>query len=184
MAKRSRSKSSSPEPLSDIPEEERVNDQVNDELDGEEPEAVGRAGEDSETEDQAGEEDNDEAATDEEEENEEEDDDGANETAKPEKATLKEMQRLKKGKTQEVLEAQNAAIDADDMVESIGSSSFSGDLNDNFESEDQGNGENNAGEPSIGRKKAKKLLNQEFNQFLISMKAQNEQIKKNAPTNS
>nr|GMD70140.1 ISWI chromatin-remodeling complex ATPase CHR11 [Ipomoea batatas] len=175
MAKRSRSKSSSSELLSDIPEEERVNDQVNDE----EPEAVSRAGEDSETEDQDGEEDNDE----EENELQEEDDAGANETAKPEKATLKEMQRLKEGKAQEVLEAQNAAIDAD-MVESIGSSSFSGDLNDNFESEDQSSGENNAGEPSIGRKKAKKLLNQEFNQFLISMKAQNEQIKKNAPTNS
>nr|GLL41303.1 ISWI chromatin-remodeling complex ATPase CHR11-like [Ipomoea trifida] len=112
MAKRSRSKSSSPEPLSDIPEEERVNDQVNDEVDGEEPEAVGRAGEDSETEDQAGEEDNDEAATDEEEEN-EEDDDAANETGKREKARLKEMQKLKKNKIQEILDAQNAAIDAD-----------------------------------------------------------------------
>nr|GMD67897.1 hypothetical protein Iba_chr12dCG3960 [Ipomoea batatas] len=41
-------------------EEERVNDQVNDEVDEEEPEAVSREGEDSETEDQAGEEDNDE----------------------------------------------------------------------------------------------------------------------------
>ncbi|CAH9137203.1 unnamed protein product [Cuscuta epithymum] len=122
MSRQSRPKSSSEEPLSDSSEEERVNDQVSDEVDEadeEELEAVARTGEDSESEDQEADEDNDDAAAaasdgegDGDEENEEED--GANTgIAKREKMRLKEMQRLKKQKIQEILDAQNASIDAD-----------------------------------------------------------------------
>ncbi|CAH9071839.1 unnamed protein product [Cuscuta europaea] len=119
MSRQSRPKSSSEEPLSDSSEEERVNDQVSEEVDEEELEAVARTGEDSDSEDQEADEDNDDAAAaasdgdgDGDEENEE--DDGANNgIAKREKIRLKEMQRLKKQKIQEILDAQNASIDAD-----------------------------------------------------------------------
>ncbi|CAH9091552.1 unnamed protein product [Cuscuta epithymum] len=124
MSRQSRPKSSSEEPLSDSSEEERVNDQVSDEVDEadeEELEAVARTGDDSDSEDQEADEDNDDAAAaasdgegegDGDEENEEED--GANTgIAKREKMRLKEMQRLKKQKIQEILDAQNASIDAD-----------------------------------------------------------------------
>lgn len=42
-----------------------------------------------------------------------EDDAVANEVSKRERARLKEMQKMKKQKIQEILDAQNAAIDAD-----------------------------------------------------------------------
>lgn len=42
-----------------------------------------------------------------------EDDVAANEVSKRERARLKEMQRRKKSKVQEILDAQNAAIEAD-----------------------------------------------------------------------
>lgn len=42
-----------------------------------------------------------------------EDDPVANEVSKREKARLKQMERMKKHKIQEILDAQNAAIDAD-----------------------------------------------------------------------
>lgn len=116
MARQSRSKSSSEEALSDSSEEEeRVNnDQVSDE---EELEAVARTGEDSGSEDQdAEEEDNDDVAAasgGEDDEENEENDAPSRGIAKHEKARLKEMQRLKKQKIQEILDAQNASIDAD-----------------------------------------------------------------------
>ncbi|KAJ8573847.1 hypothetical protein K7X08_010358 [Anisodus acutangulus] len=107
MARNSRAKSSSSEPLSDGSEEEQVNSQVNDEEDEEELEAVARSADDSEDDDDVvvdrvdGEDDdNEEDAT-------------ANEISKREKARLKDMQRRKKQKIQEMLDAQNAAIQAD-----------------------------------------------------------------------
>lgn len=88
-------------------------DQANDEEeDEEELEAVARTAEDSEEED-----DDDEAASNQEAEPDDEDNedkDGAtSEVCKREKKKLKDMQRLKKQKIQEILDAQNAAIDAD-----------------------------------------------------------------------
>lgn len=44
------------------------------------------------------------------------DDADANEVARREKARLKEMQRMKKQKIQEILDAQNATIDADMVI--------------------------------------------------------------------
>ncbi|EHA8591065.1 ISWI chromatin-remodeling complex ATPase CHR11 [Cocos nucifera] len=83
-----------------------------DEEDEEELEAVGRTG--SPEDDEAGEEDfqsteDDEAAC----EDEAEEPSTSAEVGKREKARLRELQRMKKQKIQEILEAQNAAIDAD-----------------------------------------------------------------------
>ncbi|XP_009606862.1 ISWI chromatin-remodeling complex ATPase CHR11 isoform X1 [Nicotiana tomentosiformis] len=108
MAKNSRAKSSSEEPLSDGSEEEQVNDQVNDEEDEEELEAVARSADDSEEDDDAPASNR---ADGEDDDNEE--DAAANEISKREKARLKEMQRRKKQKIQDMLDAQNAAIQAD-----------------------------------------------------------------------
>nr|GMD65196.1 ISWI chromatin-remodeling complex ATPase CHR11 [Ipomoea batatas] len=117
MAKPSRAKSSESESesLSDGSDDERPNDQVNEEEDEEELEAVARTAEDYDEEE---EDDNDEAtaAGDEEVEVcivELEENAAANEIGKREKARLKEMQKLKKQKIQDILDAQNAAIDAD-----------------------------------------------------------------------
>ncbi|KAL3380287.1 hypothetical protein AABB24_000759 [Solanum stoloniferum] len=106
MARNTRAKSSSSEPLSDGSEEEQVNDQVNDEEDEEELEAVARSAEDD---------GDDEAVADREDgdDEDEEEDVAANEISKREKARLKDMQRRKKQKIQEMLDAQNAAIEAD-----------------------------------------------------------------------
>uniref|UniRef100_A0A5B6YW13 Putative chromatin-remodeling complex ATPase chain isoform X1 n=1 Tax=Davidia involucrata TaxID=16924 RepID=A0A5B6YW13_DAVIN len=117
MAKPSRSKDSSDESLSDgsnSSEEEQINDQIDEEEDEEELEAVARtAGSDEDAGDKSP---SDNAAADddqEEEENEEEEKAMGNEIGRREKARLKEMQKLKKQKIQEILDTQNAAIDAD-----------------------------------------------------------------------
>ncbi|KAG8372974.1 hypothetical protein BUALT_Bualt12G0122800 [Buddleja alternifolia] len=89
-------------------EEEAIENQVIDEEDEEELEAVARTADDSDDE----EEPSNAAAAQEDDEN-EEDDVVANEVSKREKARLKEMQKMKKQKIQEILNAQNAAIDAD-----------------------------------------------------------------------
>ncbi|KAL0457361.1 UNVERIFIED_CONTAM: putative chromatin-remodeling complex ATPase chain [Sesamum latifolium] len=107
MAKPSRAKDSSDDSMSNSSaEEEVVKDQV-DEEDEEELEAVARTADDSDEDDEAS-----DAVVQEDEEN-EEDDAIANEVSKREKERLKEMQRMKKQKIQDILDAQNAAIDAD-----------------------------------------------------------------------
>ncbi|KAK3038999.1 hypothetical protein RJ639_027484 [Escallonia herrerae] len=114
MAKQSRPKDSSDESLSNgsnsSDEELQVNDnngQVNEEDDEEELEAVARTV-DSDEED-AG------AAGDEQDVDENEDGNAETngEISKRERARLKEMQRLKRQKIQEILDSQNAAIEAD-----------------------------------------------------------------------
>ncbi|KAL4298285.1 hypothetical protein GQ457_12G005400 [Hibiscus cannabinus] len=112
MAKSSKP-ASSDEPLSNgssSSEEERVDDQINgDEDDDEELEAVARsAGASDEDEDEDGAPDSnaDDAY--------EYESSGADpEISKREKERLKEMEKVKKQKIQEILDAQNAAIDAD-----------------------------------------------------------------------
>ncbi|KAE8712388.1 SWI/SNF-related matrix-associated actin-dependent regulator of chromatin subfamily A member 5 [Hibiscus syriacus] len=89
-------------------EEEQVNDQVNvEEDDEEEIEAVARSAYSSDEDDDVVPDENADDA----------DDDESNgaepEISKREKERLKEMQKLKKQKIQEILDAQNAAIDAD-----------------------------------------------------------------------
>ncbi|XP_021904901.1 ISWI chromatin-remodeling complex ATPase CHR11 isoform X2 [Carica papaya] len=111
MARSSKQQVSSDEAISngsDSSEEERLNDQVNEE-DEEELEAVARSAGSDEDNSPAS---DDEAARDE--DADEEDDGGASaEISKREKARLKEMQKMKKQKIQEILDAQNATIDAD-----------------------------------------------------------------------
>ncbi|XVE65663.1 hypothetical protein DITRI_Ditri08aG0018200 [Diplodiscus trichospermus] len=89
-------------------EEEQINDQINgEEEDEEELEAVARSAAASDEDDDAPDDEN----------IDDDDDDESNgsnpEISKREKERLKEMQRLKKQKIQEILDAQNAAIDAD-----------------------------------------------------------------------
>ncbi|GER50119.1 chromatin-remodeling protein 11 [Striga asiatica] len=137
MVKPSRAKDSSDDYLSDSSSEEEVVKDlaVDEEVDEEELEAVARTADDSDVEG-----DDDEAPNVEEDEDNElgyveiwsclhlrndavvnvkvvsmvqEDDAVANEISKREKARLKDMQRMKKHKIQEILDAQNAAIDAD-----------------------------------------------------------------------
>ncbi|KAL6532260.1 ISWI chromatin-remodeling complex ATPase chr11 [Orobanche gracilis] len=112
MAKSSRAKDSSDDFMSNSSsEEEVVRDQADEEyIDDEELEAVARTAEDSDEEDD--DEDAPSAAAQENDDN-EEDDAVANEVSKRERARLKEMQKMKKQKIQEILDAQNAAIDAD-----------------------------------------------------------------------
>ncbi|KAL7080963.1 hypothetical protein ACP275_14G010900 [Erythranthe tilingii] len=113
MAKPSQVKDSSDDYMSNSPssDEEEVKDQTNaDSDDDEELEAVARTADDSD--DEEVEEEMPNAAAEEESDN-EEDDAVANEVSKREKARLKEMQRMKKQKIQEILDDQNAAIDAD-----------------------------------------------------------------------
>ncbi|XP_059632685.1 ISWI chromatin-remodeling complex ATPase CHR11 [Cornus florida] len=117
------SKDSSDEALSNgsiSSEEEQINDQINEEEedDEEELEAVART---ADTDEDAGDKsssDNDVTAGDEQDEEEEESEEyenvgGNSEIGKRENARLKEMQRFKKRKIQEILDTQNAAIDAD-----------------------------------------------------------------------
>ncbi|XP_057737955.1 ISWI chromatin-remodeling complex ATPase CHR11 [Arachis stenosperma] len=97
-------------------EEEQVNQQINEE-DEEELEAVARqASSDDDDDDEAGndnshDDDEDPAAAGDADEDEQGED--AVDPGKREKARLKEMQKMKKQKIQEILDAQNAAIDAD-----------------------------------------------------------------------
>ncbi|XAR57121.1 Calcium/calmodulin-dependent protein kinase [Bertholletia excelsa] len=102
---------------SDSSEEEQINEQINEEEDEEELEAVARsAGSTDDDEAEAGQ-DKSQSPDDgngDEEENEEDEKGAANsEIGKREKARLREMEKLKKQKLQEILDAQNAAIDAD-----------------------------------------------------------------------
>ncbi|KAM7485121.1 hypothetical protein LguiA_001130 [Lonicera macranthoides] len=113
MAKNFKPKDSSDESTSNATnssDEEQINDQVNQEEDDEEElEAVAKTVDsDEDVADVAGEDQDEE---------EEEDEDGNavgnGEISKREKARLKEMERLKKKKIQEILDAQNASIEAD-----------------------------------------------------------------------
>ncbi|XP_023522605.1 ISWI chromatin-remodeling complex ATPase CHR11-like, partial [Cucurbita pepo subsp. pepo] len=118
MAKPSKRQVSSDEAMSNgsssSEEEEQTNEQINEEEDEEELEAVARsAGSD---EDEAAEDsDNDASPVEngEEEDGSNDGDDDKVDISRREKARLKEMQQMKKQKIQDMLDAQNAAIDAD-----------------------------------------------------------------------
>ncbi|KAL8158050.1 hypothetical protein AgCh_002674 [Apium graveolens] len=97
---------SSDDSRSNASEEERVNDQINEE-DDEELEVVARTAAD-EDDDEGG-----DGGEERDDENEDGNDEAGGEISKREKARLREMQRLKKQKIKELLDAQNAAIDAD-----------------------------------------------------------------------
>ncbi|GMH29294.1 hypothetical protein Nepgr_031137 [Nepenthes gracilis] len=109
MAKPSKGRSSSDENVSVSSDEEQMTEQVNEEEDEEELKAVGR------TADSDDEEADIDAAGDEEGDYEEEEGNQVsnNEIVKRETARLKEMQKLKKQKIQQILDKQNAIIDAD-----------------------------------------------------------------------
>ncbi|XP_038704299.1 ISWI chromatin-remodeling complex ATPase CHR11 isoform X2 [Tripterygium wilfordii] len=113
MAKPSKPQSSSDDAMSDASnsssEEEQVQDQIKEEEDDEEElQAVAQSADDDDDDDEAP------LASDEEAAAEEDEEDGNQaEISKREKARLTEMQKMKKQKIQEILEAQNAAIDAD-----------------------------------------------------------------------
>jgi SWI/SNF-related matrix-associated actin-dependent regulator of chromatin subfamily A member 5 len=118
MAKHFQPKDSSDESVSNdsnSSEEEQINDQVNEEEDDEEELEVAARTVDSDeddadavvADDQEGEEDDDE------EENEDGDAGIKGEVSKREKARLKEMEKSKKKKIQQILDAQNASIEAD-----------------------------------------------------------------------
>ncbi|KAG8370033.1 hypothetical protein BUALT_Bualt14G0075600 [Buddleja alternifolia] len=109
MAKPSRASEYSDDSASNSSaEEEEVKDLVNDVDDDEELEAVARPADESEDDEDAS-----DAAADQEDDDNEEDDAVPNEVSKREKARLNEMQKMKKQKVQEILDAQNAAIEAD-----------------------------------------------------------------------
>ncbi|XP_042476365.1 ISWI chromatin-remodeling complex ATPase CHR11 [Macadamia integrifolia] len=122
MAKISNSEVSSDEDPSNgsiYSEEDQKNEELNDEEDEEELEAVART---TVSDEEAGEDNSqstdDDAVADGKSEDEEEDEEEAGnsgnaEIGKRERARLKEMQRMKKQKIQEILDAQNASIDAD-----------------------------------------------------------------------
>ncbi|KAL1197798.1 ISWI chromatin-remodeling complex ATPase CHR17 [Cardamine amara subsp. amara] len=115
MAKISKREVSSDEAYSSEEEEEQVNDQANVEVDDEELEAVDRSA-DSDEEDVAPEEapvSDDEVVPVEDDADEDEEDEEKAEISKREKARLKEMEKMKKQKIQQILDAQNASIDAD-----------------------------------------------------------------------
>ncbi|XP_061974276.1 ISWI chromatin-remodeling complex ATPase CHR11 isoform X1 [Populus nigra] len=105
MAKPSKQQTSSDEAMSS--EEEPINEQVSEEEDEEEIEAVARSA-DSDEDEAAGYAEGDDGEGDEADE-----EVTNNEISKRERERLKEMQKLKKHKIQEILDQQNAAIDAD-----------------------------------------------------------------------
>ncbi|KAI9128802.1 hypothetical protein K1719_000285 [Acacia pycnantha] len=121
MARQSKPHSSSDDAMSNSSsssEEERVNGQINDEEDEEELEAVARSASSNDNDVEAADgdaPDSDEDTAADGDADEEEPDDGSvePEIRKREKARLKEMQKLKKQKIQEMLDKQNASIDAD-----------------------------------------------------------------------
>ncbi|KAJ4722233.1 Chromatin-remodeling complex ATPase [Melia azedarach] len=91
-------------------EEEQINDQINED-DEEELEAVARSADSDDDNSPAS---DDDAPADGDDVEEDDNGEGADvEISKREKARLKEMQKMKKQKIQEILDAQNAAIDAD-----------------------------------------------------------------------
>jgi SWI/SNF-related matrix-associated actin-dependent regulator of chromatin subfamily A member 5 len=114
MARASKREVSSDEAYSSE-EEEQVNDQANVEEDDDELEAVARsAGSDEEdvAPDEAPVSDDEVVPVEDDAEEDEEDEEKA-EISKREKARLKEMQKMKKQKIQQILDSQNASIDAD-----------------------------------------------------------------------
>lgn len=124
MARPSKSKDSSEDDLyngSNSSEEEQINDQINEDEDEEELEVVARTADEDSDDNDAGEgkspdtENDADAGDDGEEEESEEDEKVVTNIniGKREKARLREMQKLKKQKIQEILDKQNAAIDAD-----------------------------------------------------------------------
>lgn len=111
MARSSKQPASSSDALSNgsnSSEEEPVNEQINgEEVDEEELEAVARSADEEDEDEDAVPEDNAEQGD-------EDENSGADvELSKREKNRLKELQKMKKQKIQEILESQNAAIDAD-----------------------------------------------------------------------
>ncbi|KAH7858198.1 hypothetical protein Vadar_021182 [Vaccinium darrowii] len=104
-------KSSDTSNASDSSEEEQINDQINEEEDEEEIEAVAKAGDDDD--DNGAAEANADGDDDDDEEEVFEEKAEGNEIGKREKARLREMEKLKKQKIHQILNAQNAAIDAD-----------------------------------------------------------------------
>uniref|UniRef100_A0A6M2F779 Chromatin-remodeling complex ATPase n=1 Tax=Populus davidiana TaxID=266767 RepID=A0A6M2F779_9ROSI len=105
MAKPSKQQTSSDEAMSS--DEEPINEQISEEEDEEEIEAVARSA-DSEEDEAAGDAEGDDGEGDEADE-----EVTNNEISKRERERLKEMQILKKHKIQEILDQQNAAVDAD-----------------------------------------------------------------------
>ncbi|XP_010420638.1 PREDICTED: ISWI chromatin-remodeling complex ATPase CHR17-like [Camelina sativa] len=114
MARASKREVSSDEAYSSE-EEEQVNNQPNVEDDDEELEAVARSAGSDEEEVAPGEEPaSDDEVVPAEDDGEEDEEDGEKaEISKREKARLKKMQKMKKQKIQQILDAQNASIDAD-----------------------------------------------------------------------
>ncbi|XP_038874770.1 ISWI chromatin-remodeling complex ATPase CHR11 isoform X2 [Benincasa hispida] len=118
MAKPSKRQASSDEAMSNgsssSEEEEQTNEQINEEEDEEELEAVARSA-GSDEDEAADDSDNDTSPV----ENGDEEDgsndgqDDKTDISRREKARLREMQQIKKQKIQDMLDAQNAAIDAD-----------------------------------------------------------------------
>ncbi|KAJ0768980.1 putative calcium/calmodulin-dependent protein kinase chromatin remodeling ISWI family [Helianthus annuus] len=110
MARRSKSKDSTEESLSNSSEEEQVD--IQEEEDEEELEAVARTADSDE--DDTGTPAVDAAGEEPEEDEDDEDGEQANDDiSHREKARLKEMQRLKRQKIQDILDQQNASIEAD-----------------------------------------------------------------------
>uniref|UniRef100_A0A6N2NBL2 Chromatin-remodeling complex ATPase n=1 Tax=Salix viminalis TaxID=40686 RepID=A0A6N2NBL2_SALVM len=105
MAKHSRQQTSSDEAMSS--EEEPINEQFNEEEDEEELEAVARSA-DSDDDEAAGDAEGDGGQG-----NEADEEGTSNAISKRERERLKEMEKLKKQKIQEILDQQNAAIDVD-----------------------------------------------------------------------
>uniref|UniRef100_A0A9I9DNP8 ISWI chromatin-remodeling complex ATPase CHR11 n=1 Tax=Cucumis melo TaxID=3656 RepID=A0A9I9DNP8_CUCME len=118
MAKPSKRQASSDEAMSNgsssSEEEEQTNDQINEEEDEEELEAVARSA-GSDEDEAADDSDNDGSPVEngEEEDGSNEGQDDKTDIGRREKARLREMQQMKKQKIQDMLDAQNAAIDAD-----------------------------------------------------------------------
>ncbi|KAI3692420.1 hypothetical protein L6452_32235 [Arctium lappa] len=112
MARRSKSKESTEESLSNSSEEEQVNEQEEEE-DEEELEAVARPVDSDEDENATAAVEATGEEQDEEDEYEDANDEANNEISHREKARLKEMQRLKRQKIQDILDQQNASVEAD-----------------------------------------------------------------------
>ncbi|VAH72387.1 unnamed protein product [Triticum turgidum subsp. durum] len=96
-------------------EEEGGGGEAEEEVDEDEIEAVttGAGADDEEEEEDGGEEDEEEEPESDDDDDEAEDPAGIPEVGKQERARLKQLQKLKKQKIQEILQTQNAAIDAD-----------------------------------------------------------------------
>ncbi|XP_004486049.1 ISWI chromatin-remodeling complex ATPase CHR11 [Cicer arietinum] len=119
MAKPSKPQASSDEAFSNSSsssEEEQVNEQINEKEDEEELEAVARPASSDDDEvagDNPPDSDDDPAAAEDGDDDEQGEDNEVPAISQREKARLREMQKMKKQKVQEILDAQNAAIEAD-----------------------------------------------------------------------